>query len=425
MKIDVKELQDAVNSIQITDRMQAEMVQNVKAAVKEHSENVSAEGKKYKISKRGLIRRFHPARAAAVIAAVIAVSGFLSIPVRAIVNSLIQERMEKEPAEEMEKIVEDMEGQRVSADSFSREFTEEERRRIKELAEQYQAGTFPAGELFMAQSVEEAENCGFCFLVTNAVFYLPERVLTDEELLEIIDFYVKREYAVRQRSEEMSAEESAIQKEQQIEEAVQTGGVTEEEAIAIAADYLEKIFGITGEGLEHNHYYEEEVVINGESGLYHVNWTNFLSRKYYYFYISPDDGSLVEVIYNADESFPDRGPAPGEAETRIPEMKQKAVSFIEEVLAFSYEDIYYVYYRTDDSLCSYIDFMFVQDDKTYVLEYTWDGIFRRVSKGTFTTYEQEYERIKENAAVIEACQGGSASGERKDAEVTLFMEKAE
>ena len=37
----------------------------------------------------------------------------------------------------------------------------------------------------------------------------------------------------------------------------------------------------------------------------------------------------------------------------------------------------------------------------------------------------EYERIKENAAVIEACQGGSASGERKDAEVTLFMEKAE
>ena len=67
-------------------------------------------------------------------------------------------------------------------------------------------------------------------------------------------------------------------------------------------------------------------------------------------------------------------------------MKQKAVSFIEEVLAFSYEDIYYVYYRTDDSLCSYIDFMFVQDDKTYVLEYTWDGIFRRVSKGTFTTY---------------------------------------
>ena len=71
----------------------------------------------------------------AVIAAVIAVSGFLSIPVRAIVNSLIQERMEKEPAEEMEKIVEDMEGQRVSADSFSREFTEEERRRIKELAD--------------------------------------------------------------------------------------------------------------------------------------------------------------------------------------------------------------------------------------------------------------------------------------------------
>ncbi len=44
---------------------------------------------------------------------------------------------------------------------------------------------------------------------------------------------------------------------------------------------------------------------------------------------------------------------------------------------------------------------------------------------TFTTYEQEYERIKENAAAIEACQGGSASGEREDAEVTLFMEKAE
>lgn len=46
------------------------------------------------------------------------------------------------------------------------------------------------------ESAEEAESLGFCFLVPNSTFYLPDRELTEEEMLQIIDFYAKRDYAL-------------------------------------------------------------------------------------------------------------------------------------------------------------------------------------------------------------------------------------
>lgn len=409
MKLKVKELQAAVNSIQITDKMQEEMIRNIKMQHK----------KKKKAPRM--------ARVAAAAASVIIISGALSIPVRALVNSIIQERMEKEPVEEMTAIVEDLDSQQVDSDSFSRAYTEEEKSRLHELAGQYQTGTFPSGELFQAQSTEDAENRELYFLVTNSTFYLPDRELTDEELLEIIDFYAKREYAVTKRAEEESADEIAEQKEkkeQQIEAVVDAGGITEEAAIEIAADYLEKIFGITGDGLEQNHYYEGDLTIAGEKEFYQVNWVDFPNRKYYYFYISARDGSLVEVSYSGEDALADKpGPAAAEAGKLIPGLQQKAVSLLEENVNFAYDDIYSVYYTVDDTLCSSVWFKFVQKDAAYAVEYTWEGVFLRFAKSTFSTYEQEYDKVKENIMIVESYNKDLAPGEETEGEVNLFYEK--
>ncbi|MDE5597005.1 MAG: hypothetical protein K2J04_04175, partial [Lachnospiraceae bacterium] len=384
MKRKVKDLQDAVNSIQIPEEMQKEIIQNIKTnsfQKKKTRRNISM---------------------AATAAGIVIAVGLVSVPVRALVNSLIQERMEAVPQEELDAIVEDVEMQQAEADQFSRAYTEKEESRMSELYGQYQSGTFPTGELMQVESIEEAGEGELYFLVPEGAFYLPDRELTDEELLEIIDFYYKREYALNKRYEEEFAEEIAQKKEEQAQmaaEAVEVGGVTEQEAIETASEWLEKIFGITGEGLERNNYFDNDIVIAGETGFYHVNWTDFPNRQYYYFYISAKDGTLSQVMYSGGKvSIADAERITAEkAAPCIPQLKQKADAFMKEQFQVTCEDVYSRYYAVDGIASYFAEFIYVEDSNTaYAVTYTWDGNFKEFRKYHFTGYQQEYERAFES-----------------------------
>jgi len=185
---EVKNMQDAVNSIHIREEMQMEIIQNVKARTKKKKHH------------------FYHVAAAALIALFL---GTLSFPVRAFVQSFLQARMEEVPEEERTALVDDLNRQSANADSLSRPYTEEEEKRLMALVPEYNEGTFPKGQLAQVETVEEAEKLEFCFLVPYSRFYLPDRELTDEELLQIIDFHAKRDYALRQHVEEKYGNGSA------------------------------------------------------------------------------------------------------------------------------------------------------------------------------------------------------------------------
>lgn len=402
MEREVKHLQDAVNTIHIKEAMQQEIIQNVK---------------------NGSRKKYYFPNVAAAIVLVAILSGVLSIPVRALVNSFIQERMEKVPEEELTAMVDDLSTSEAGIDSFSREYTEEEKRKISELVPKYKEGTFPKGELAMVESVEEAERLGFCFLVPNRTFYLPDRELTEEELLQIIDFYAKRDYAVTKQYEEEFADELAQQKEieeQKIEEIVESGGITEEDAVEIAKEWLIKIYGITGEGLENNHYYTDDVQVADITEIYHVNWTDFPNRQYYYFYIDAQDGSLV-YVKKTGENMEKEAVAVTEAKELLPELQQSAVSFVEELLQLPYEDCYYSYYSVDDVLYKNAMFIFVQEDNSaFSLTYYWDGEFYGFTRTSFSTYQEKYEALKASAELVE-----SHNPRREEIEINVFFEKME
>lgn len=402
MKREVKHLQDAVNTIQIKESMQKEIIQNVLAGTKK---------KKYSFS-----------HAAAAVVLIAILSGALSIPVRALVNSFIQERMEKVPEEELEAIVDDLYNQEAGIDSFSREYTEEEKRKMSELIRKYAEGIFPEGELAKAESVEEAERLGFCFLVPDRIFYLPDRELTDEEMLQIIDFYTKRDYAVTKQYEEEFADKLAQEKEseeQKIAGIVEGGGITEEEAVQIAEEWLINLFGITGDGLEINHYFGEAVPIAGKTEFYHVNWTDFPNRQYYYFYIDADDGSLA-YARRSGGNMEEETVAAAEANALLPELEQSAIRFAEQ-LQLTYEDCYYAYYSVDDALGKNVMFIFAREDSSaFGLTYYWNGTFYGFSKTQFSTYQEKYEALKASA---EKAEGHTHKGEEK--EIKLFFEKME
>ena len=411
MKRKAKDLQDAVNSIQIPEEVQKEIIRNIKTN---------------SFQKKKTRRNINMAATAAGI--VIAV-GLVSVPVRALVNSLVQERMEAVPQEELDAIVEDLEMQQAEADTFSRAYTEKEESRMSELYKQYQAGTFPTGELMQVESIEEAGEGELYFLVSDGAFYLPDRELTDEELLEIIDFYYKREYALNKRNEEVFAEEIAQKKEEQSQmaaEAVEAGGVTEQEAIETASEWLEKIFGITGEGLERNNYFDNDIVIAGETGFYHVNWTDFPNRQHYYFYISAKDGTLSQVMCSGGKvSIVDAERITTEqAAPCIPQLKQIADAFMREQFQVTCEDVYSRYYAVDGIASLFAEFIYVEDSNTaYAVTYTWDGNFKEFRKYHFDGYQEVYERTLES--IQEAVQYNHWGENIEDIEISLFFEKVE
>lgn len=87
--------------------------------------------------------------------------------------------------------------------SLSRPFTAEERARYKQLEQEYKTnGLFPKSQLRYLQEGDTYDGIGVVMDTAGTTLYLPEGTLTDEELLEIIDFNHKIAYSIYQVNEE-------------------------------------------------------------------------------------------------------------------------------------------------------------------------------------------------------------------------------
>lgn len=369
----IQDLRDSVDGIHMKDRMRQEVVENVKG----HTAGQEREA----LSHKRAVRERAPYRAVLTAVAVVAVIGAAAAPVRAVVNSLVRERMEEMDEGEKEAIVEQVESQRTEADSYSREYTANEKVRYQELAEKYKAGTFPEREVTQVETEEEAGQYEFCFIAPTAFFRLPDRELTDEEILEIIDFIVKRDYAYTRHYEEEHAREIAEKKEQEkekIADNVESGGITQDRAIDAAQAKLYEIYSVTGDGMEFNCYYDE----GGEEQqaaepFYSINWTDIVSHQFYYFNISALDGRVMWSAHSgAGTDLPD--PEIAEALRRLPSLQAQAVSFMEEKVKEPYEELYAYYLeRGNGTAYQGVAFYFVKEEGGALrVKYDWDGTLR-------------------------------------------------
>ena len=329
-------------------------------------------------------------------AVLLLVVGAAAVPVRAFVNSLVRERMEEMPQEEKSAYVETIEAAAVAADGFSRAYTEQEKARYQELAQKYQEGVFPESALPQVKSEEEAAGYEFCYLVPAATFCLPERELTDEELLEIIDFTVKRDYAYTEAYEQEHAEEIEA-KEAKEQEAiagnVESGGITEQQAIEIAREKLADIFGMTGDGYEQNSYYNEPE--EGRRADYCVNWTNIISHKYYYFNIDARDGHLISATYSGEDVHREaRVLTTAEVQERIPQLQAAAAEVMDSKVGVPYDKVYVCYLRYEDgSTGSQGRFYFAgEDGNAYGIGLTWDGLLFEIEEQDISGLQDGMER---------------------------------
>ncbi len=228
---DVKEVMDQVH---ISKDMQEDIIMNV--------QNRMESGNK---------RRLNLRKIAIAAAAFVFIAGVISFPAQALVSNLVKARMESIPSEEVQEINDIVQTKPTEADTFSREYSESEKERNKELWQEYKDGKFPENAIAQVDNEEDAPEGMLCYVKATGIFNLPVQEMTDEELLEIIDFQHKMSYAVEQslngKTPEQIAEEDLANElaqramlEKKVKEA---GGISKEEAIEIAKKAMEADIG--------------------------------------------------------------------------------------------------------------------------------------------------------------------------------------
>lgn len=198
-------------------------------------------------------------------------------------SGLYRARMESMNHEKLETYFSGLQEADVAADSYSRPLTDGEKNRLEELRQAYlEEGYFPQKELAMLDSPEKYKK-GVAFYAARSTFFLPEEEMTDEELLELIDFREKRDYSLAKITEEIEAgdyeyvktEDSAVSEEMsQTEDSVglgemsQTGRSQQEQGTGAASVVL----GADTAAQEWQVAYEGELSIRcavaAEQGLY-------------------------------------------------------------------------------------------------------------------------------------------------------------
>ena len=234
--MDGYEVKEVMDQVHISSEMQEEIIMNIQKRMENGNRNTRIWN----------WRRIETAAAALVLVAVI-----ISFPVRAFVTSVVKERMESIPREEVKEINDMVQSKPTEADEFSREYSDDEKERNKELWQAYKDGRFPENVITQVDNAEDTPEGTVCYIRSTGIFNLPDREMSDEEMLEIIDFQHTMSYAVEQSlngktPEQIAAEDLAKELEERamLEEKVKVaGGISEEEAIEFAKKAMETDIG--------------------------------------------------------------------------------------------------------------------------------------------------------------------------------------
>lgn len=145
----------------------------------------------------------------------------------------VRERMEAMNREKIETYFAQIYQTKIGHDNYNRPYEEEEKNRMDTLREAYEEEAhFPKGEITMLDAVQDYKGRGVAFFGDTSTFFFPDREMSDEELLEIIDFMHRRDYSLQKMNEMIEAGEAQLPK---MEEPVLEA--TEEEILLTDAVY--------------------------------------------------------------------------------------------------------------------------------------------------------------------------------------------
>ncbi|MCM1161792.1 MAG: hypothetical protein NC412_11260 [Roseburia sp.] len=203
----------------------------------------------------------------------------VSVPVTAQIIDYVKQRMLSMSDSEIEEIADSNDEHNMTREHsiegiiYSREMSEQEEKRYSELRDKYEnEGAFPEGTLQIVDKLEDSENIqSLVYETYNKKLFLPEKELSDEELLEIIDYYHKSDY-VMQNSDAAKELKEAHQK-YQSDPYPDATDLSEEEAAAKATFYLETIYGLDFAAMDiTTEFVESETPVSGNYADWEVTF---------------------------------------------------------------------------------------------------------------------------------------------------------
>ena len=297
--MDGYEVKKVMDQVHISSKMQEEVIMNIQKRMEAGNKNTW---------------EWNFRKMAAAAAALVLTAGVISTPVRAFVASVVAERLESVPREEMAGLNDMVQSQHdVLADGFSREYSDSEKERSKVLWQAYRNGTFPEKVIAQADSAESAPEGTLCYIRSTGVFNLPAEEMTDEEILQIIDFQHKMSYAVAHGPQAQEARTESQEKDARLKKILQdAGGMSGDEAVEIARKQLKTDLGDAADGLElmtdslgqgaclldAADYAEVQFEKESKAGvIYDVGFGNTETHETYGYLIDAVDGSILYTYH--------------------------------------------------------------------------------------------------------------------------------
>lgn len=181
-----------------------------------------------------------------VIAAILVL--IMSIAVGATIN-VISKRMNDMSKKEKKQFVVDMDKSNAEKDSYSRKLTDSEWERMDVLREQYEKeGRFPEGKLSVVDNEGDAIEGQITFVTTTRTYVIPKEEMTDEQILQIIDYGYKEDYSLRQERRETEENYDGVVSDEQVaeneEKIKSSNGMSKEAAKELVAKYIKNIYDI-------------------------------------------------------------------------------------------------------------------------------------------------------------------------------------
>lgn len=148
---------------------------------------------------------------------------------------------------------------KTDEDSFSRELTGEEQERLEKLRNKYETeGVFPQEKLLEVEKIKDVPDQRPIYCYENSTFYLPEEMLTRQQMLQIVDFWERRDYAVSMENK-------------QAEEKSKDQNISQEKAIEIAKEYAEKLYGVDcADAVSTIEYDKTQLSVDADASSYYV-----------------------------------------------------------------------------------------------------------------------------------------------------------
>ncbi|MCI8508870.1 MAG: hypothetical protein HFJ06_09955 [Lachnospiraceae bacterium] len=336
----------------------------------------------------------------AIWAIVIAALGAGGVTTRAVVKDMVKQRMEAMPEKKKEELLKIIDSVPAETIYESRKLTASEEKRRLELTAEYVKGKFPENEitLIRADNIRDLNNLDkdtLYYVYNRARVYYPERDLTDEEHLQVIDLLKKQEYVVQERYEREHKDEIAAAKAAQ-QKASEACNINQEKALAIADEFRSKVLGESGReiteelkqkllsrGLEKtlaegdteltvNVEFYEAAKNSEEDPIYNISYLAN-HTAYYTFMINAQTGAVEDASISC--GFYAEELSVSAAEESAPALYEKAKEDLKIQFGISeeYKEIHYLYSKRNDSEnihSNELSFLFVKKDGTgYRLTY--------------------------------------------------------